>query len=168
VTLIRSSFEPDPLPEIGKHEVQLGLLPFAGRMSVREAVAAARRFDHAVRVVSTDAHPGNLPPAGRFASCTAKAVVLAGIKKAEDSDALVLRLYNTGAKAEEAGLRFDAALVGTVTEAVEVDLMERPLAGSAVAVAAGRMTVKVPGKGIASVLVKFHRPKSGKATPAAT
>ena len=64
VTLIRSSFEPDPLPEIGKHEVQLGLLPFAGRMSVREAVAAARRFDHAVRVVSTDAHPGNLPRPG--------------------------------------------------------------------------------------------------------
>ena len=93
------------------------------------------------------------------------------MKKAEDTDALVLRLYNTGLKAEEAIIRFDAALVGTVTEAVEVDLMERPLAASSAAVAAGRVTVKVPGKGIASVLVKFRRPKApkaGKATPAAT
>ena len=160
VTLIRSSFEPDPLPEIGKHEVHLALMPFGGRISVRDAVERARRLDHEVRVVSTDAHDGALPPSAQFASFTAKSTVFSALKKCEAEDALVLRFCNTGDRAEEAVVRFDPALTGPVRDAVEIDLMERPLERSGARRKGNDVSIRVPGRGIASVLVRLEPRKA--------
>ena len=38
LTLIRASYDPDILPEIGQHEVHMALGPFAGEMPVADAI----------------------------------------------------------------------------------------------------------------------------------
>jgi len=157
LTLIRSSIEPDPLPEIGEHEIHLGLCPFSGQLSEGEAIARGRAFNHELKVVSTDAHDGDLPAQGSFVQVEGDAVVLDAVKKAEDGDGLVLRLYE--AAGDEAGARvsLDADLVGAIQEALEVDLMERPLEGGAVAVEGNTFSLRVPARGITSVLVRLNR-----------
>jgi len=154
LTLIRSSYEPDILPEIGQHEIHLALRPFAGEMPVAEAIREGQEFNHPVRVVGTDAHAGDLPAKGKFVRVGPERVALSAVKKAEEGDALVLRLFNPTERRITARVEFDAELVGKVKKAVEVDLVERPLVKSTARVAGSRVSVAVPARGIATVRVE--------------
>ena len=164
VTLIRSSFDPDPLPEIGKHEARFALVPFAGKLDTRAAIDRARRLDHEIRVISTDAHEGKLGPTGQMAAFRGSAVVLSALKLAEDGDGLVLRFYNTGGKAEDVSVRLDRALVGSVVEVLETDLMERPAPGNGARKTAEGVAARVPAHGITSLRVRVTGPAGAGAT----
>jgi len=98
--------------------------------------------------------------AAQFASFTAKSTVFSALKKCEAEDALVLRFCNTGDRAEEAVVRFDPALTGPVRDAVEIDLMERPLERSGARRKGNDASIRVPGRGIASVLVRLEPRKA--------
>jgi alpha-mannosidase len=79
------------------------------------------------------------------------------MKRAEDDEAVVFRLYETAGKDARASVRLGSDLMGAPAEAVEVDLLERPVpAGSARASKTG-FTVNVPAHGIASVKVRFSK-----------
>jgi alpha-mannosidase len=85
VSLLRSPTSPDPEADQGAHEFAYALLPHAGGWRQAGVLAEAVRFNAPLRW--TDA------PAGSFASVDDPSLVLDTIKRAEDSDALVLRLY---------------------------------------------------------------------------
>ena len=156
LTLIRSSYEPDPLPEIGTHRVGVALVPHAGRLSAAELVRHGAAFNQPVRAVATDVHEGALPPTGAAVRQVRPAgVVLAGMKKAEDDAAVVFRLCETAGRAANAGVVLDPDLFGRIAEAVEVDLLERPLPASTARARPDRFGVQVPAHGIASVKVAF-------------
>ncbi len=87
ISLLRSPKSPDPEADMGRHEFAYALVPHAGGW--REAGVVARRacrFNAPLRWTS-DASDGS------FASVDDANLVLDTIKRAEDSDALVLRLY---------------------------------------------------------------------------
>jgi alpha-mannosidase len=65
LNLIRASYDPDILPEIGAHEVHLALQPLAGALPVAEAMHLGQEFNHPLRVIGTDAHPGTWPAAAQ-------------------------------------------------------------------------------------------------------
>jgi len=153
LTLIRSSYEPDILPEIGEHEVHVALQPFTAEMAVAEAMHIGQEFNHAIRVIGTDMHPGRLPVIGKFATIEPQSIILSAIKKAEDGDGLVLRLINPTSEDVTVRLSLDAGLMGTPTSAQEVDLMERPLPNSTVKIVGDTLSVLVGARGIASVLM---------------
>ena len=157
LTLIRSSKDPDPLPEIGEHEIHLGLCPFAGELADSEAIARGRAFNHELKVVGTDAHDGDWPTRGAFVQVKGEGVVLDAVKKGEDGDSLVLRLYEVAGQEATARVSLDGDLVGKIGEVVEVDLMERPLASGGVAVDGNTFSLRVPARGITSVLVRLNR-----------
>ncbi len=157
VTLIRSSYEPDPLPEIGQHEVHLALQPFGGELPVSEAMRAGRHLNHALRVVGTAVHAGKLPTCASLVSVTPASVVVNAVKKAEATDALVLTLSNPADKPVTARARCNATLLGKVHHAVEVDLLERPVAASTARKRGNTVSVDLPAHGIASVQVAFER-----------
>jgi alpha-mannosidase len=157
LTLIRSGYDPDNLPEIGNHEIHLALLPFAGELPVAQAARAGLDLNHAIRVVSTDVHSGALPSKLSGFTLSPDNVVLTTLKKAEEGDALTLRVYETAGKDTEATLTLNPALLGAVTAAEEVDLMERPLPTSTAPADGNTVTVKVPAYGIASVKVGVSR-----------
>ena len=153
VTLIRSSYEPDILPEIGEHEVRLAILPFAGELPVTEAIQLGQDTNHALRAVGTDVHAGELPAAGRFLRLTGE-VNLSAVKKAEDADALIVRVFNPTAQAATAGIEIDGTL-GSVSRAGEVDLLERYLDTCTATVQGNTVSVQVPARGIASVMIEM-------------
>lgn len=157
LTLIRSSYDPDILPEIGSHEIHLALVPFGGELPVSGAVRQGQAFNRPLRVVSTDVHSGEMPPSGRFLRVKSERAVVSGIKRSEDGGALVLRLYNPTRDCAAAGVEVDRELMGRVTDAVETDLLERPLDGSAASVAGNTVSVSVPARGIATVRVGVQK-----------
>jgi alpha-mannosidase len=69
-------------------------------------------------------HAGTLPASQSLLSIDAPSVILSAMKKAEDDDSLVLRLYAAGQNVGETTLM----LPRTATEAAETDLMERTTA----------------------------------------
>ncbi len=157
LTLIRSSYDPDILPEIGQHEVHVALQPLAAELPVAEAIHIGQEFNHALRVIGTDIHEGRLPATGQFVNITPETIVLSAIKKAEDGDAIVVRVFNPSKKKATAKIEFDAALLGKLKAANEVDLMERPLPKSTAKLTGNAVLVNVPASGIASLLVKIRR-----------
>ncbi len=156
LTLIRSSYDPDPLPEIRQHDMRLALLAAAPDIAVADAIAHGAAFNHPLRTVSTNLHAGPLPPQGQFVAIEPGTVVLSAVKKAEDDDALILRLLGTAATETATKIALGDAL-GRPTAAHVVDLLERPLAGGRAALAGQTITLAVPGRGIASVKVSLQR-----------
>jgi len=157
LTLIRASYDPDPLPEIGRHEVHLAVVPYAGEMPVARATQMALAFNRAVRVVGTDVHDGALPTSAALIDVQPETVVLSAVKKAEDDDALVVRVYDAGGAPTTARITPAASVLGAVEEAVELDLMERPAPANTAAADGGAATVEVPAHGIASVRMTLGR-----------
>lgn len=157
LTLIRSSHDPDPLPEIGQHEILMALVPFSGIMSVAEATRHARDLNHSLRVVGTDVHKGDLPALAQILSVRPENLIVSGIKKAEDGDAVLVRVYETAGRRTTAKLKFNTDLVGEIASAAEVDLMERPAAKPTAKTNGDTVSISVPARGIASVSVKLKR-----------
>jgi alpha-mannosidase len=154
LTLIRGSYDPDPLPEIGEHEIHLSLLPFTGEPPVAQAIQSGVAINHPLLPVATDVHAGELPTSGQFISIEPDGAVLSCIKKAQDEQAVIVRLYNPTDEELIAEVSLAADLLGEVSEAVAVDLMERPLQDSSARVTPDGFSVNVPAHGLASVLAK--------------
>jgi alpha-mannosidase len=152
LTLLRSSFAPDPLPEMGKHTIRLAIIPHNGACSVSDAVKAGADFNLPMNVVSTDVHEGELSPSKSFVEVLTPNVMLAGLKKAEDSDAVVVRLYEMEGKEIEARVKI-TEIVRPDSPVKEVDLMEQPLTGSSARMDGDTLIVKIPAHGIATVAV---------------
>lgn len=152
LTLIRSSYNPDPLPEIGHHEIRFGIAPHEGLCSVTEATKLGASFNLPMSVVSTDVHKGELPVSKGFVEVLTDNVMLSGLKKAQDSDAVIVRLYEMEGKDTEARVKL-SDLVKPNAPAVEVDLMERTLKQSTARMEGDTLIVQIPAHGIASVAV---------------
>ncbi len=152
LTLLRSSFDPDPIPETGDHTIRLAIIPHDGPVSVSAATKQGAAFNLPMNVASTDIHKGKLPPSKGFAEVLTPNVMLASIKKAEDSDALIVRVYEVEGKDTEAKVKL-TGLVSPGTPARQVDLMEQPIPKLKAKMEGDTLIVKVPAFGIASVMV---------------
>ncbi len=155
LTLIRASYDPDPLPEIGAHLLELGVMPCGGDFSESDAIKAARVLTHPLRLVGTDIHKGKLPASGKFLSVSTGDAIVSGIKKHEEEDALVVHCFNPTGKKTELAVRLGPQANGTVSSCEEVDAMERPLAGSNTRktgkTAQGSRAAAIPPRGIISL-----------------
>ncbi len=85
LSLLRGPTEPDPEADLGGHELAYAVFPHAGGWQAGGVVAEARRFNEPLLWAPAGGPPG--------AAAEADGLVLDTIKRAEDSDALVLRLY---------------------------------------------------------------------------
>ena len=157
VTLVRSSYDPDPLPEIGQQGVRLALMPFVGDLPVADAVRAGNALNHALRLVGTDVHKGKLPARAGLITVDAENLVVCGLKKAESGDALIVRLFETAGKKTTARITTDAEWLGKVAEATEVDVLERPVAKSAATAFKGAARIVVPAYGLSTVRLTLNR-----------
>ncbi len=159
VNLIRSTYEPDGEPEIGRHQAAFALQAVAADLSVAEATAWGRSFNHPLRVVATDTHPGRLPPEAAWLHVAPNHLVVQSVKQAEDGGALLLRLANPGAQSVTAVIAAGPALRRAVTGAREVDLLERdvPDAAPLSADAAGTVRTEVPAYGLRTLCVTLKK-----------
>lgn len=145
--LVRSSYEPDPLPEIGDHAWRLGVLPWIGEPSEAELVRAGAAFDQVADVIGCGVHGGNLPSIADGLCTSHPDLVVTAVKPADDGDGVVVRLANHGGKALPAVVTSGAAMPFVPVEIVASDLLERPLV----------KTEPIPAHGIATLRLKAKR-----------
>ena len=156
LTLIRSTYDPDPLPEIGDHTIRMGLLPHGAAPAAADLVRLGAAFNHPLMVVAADVHPGNLPAAASAVAAAPANVVISSVRRADDGPGIVFHLFETAGKDAAAKVTLDLRLLGKPAEAVEVDLLERPVAAGTAKATADGFRVKVPARGIAAVKVLFE------------
>jgi alpha-mannosidase len=95
LTLLKSPWAPDELADKGYHEFSYALLPHAGGFSVEQVVREAYQLNVPATVAKVEAGTGKAVSSS-FCTVSNPNVVLETIKKAEESDAIVLRLYEAG------------------------------------------------------------------------
>jgi alpha-mannosidase len=123
LTLVRGSTFPDPQADIGEHRLRYALLVHDGVADLADVQRAAERFNNPVAVVGSLKHaasPTSEFASFSFASVDQSNVTLETVKKAEKSDAVVLRIF------EHANIRADATITFgiPVKSARIVNLME--------------------------------------------
>jgi len=121
MSLLRSPKYPDPQADQGRHEFSYAVMPHAGGWREGGVVAESYRFNVPVLFAKGDAEPRS------FASIEDSAgnLVLETIKKAEDSDAMVIRLYEAHGGRGTGRLRLD--LGRPVRSAVFCNILEDEL-----------------------------------------
>jgi alpha-mannosidase len=121
LSLLRSPAWPDPHADEGFHEFNYALYPHPGDWKAAETERRAFELNYPLIPVTACPHPGVLPPGRPLVWIAPDNVILTAVKKAEDSDALVFRLFEFEGKAGELHLRFPEA----ATQAAQVNLMEK-------------------------------------------
>lgn len=152
LTLLRSSFDPDPYPELGTHKFRFALC-LVESSSNKALIAHAHRFNHPFTPLSGTVHEGSLPAAASLLSLESEGVVLSAVKGAESGEKqLVIRVYETEGKSAKATLR----LPEKVRSAFYVDLNERALeTESEVTVDGKSVSFEVPAFSVASLCVEL-------------
>ena len=122
LTLLRSPTWPDQVADQGHHHFHYALYPHSGTWAEAGTVRRGFEYNYPLTAVVTTAHPGTLPPTHSFVSVTPENVVLTAVKKAEDTNALVLRVYEWAGKAS----MVEFHIAPGATAAKVTNLMEIP------------------------------------------
>jgi alpha-mannosidase len=96
LTLIKSAVRPDPLADRGRHDFTYSLLPHRGDWRQSPVVNEAYALNYPslpLLVEPVGELPGPLPTRYSFAAVDSDHVIIESVKKAEDDDAWIIRLY---------------------------------------------------------------------------
>jgi alpha-mannosidase len=123
ITLHRSPTEPDPTADQGRHEFTYSLLPHAGTWRESDVIHEAYTLNDPLIAVLVPSNPqGNLPGSYAWADVDVDHVVIETVKKAEDDNAWIVRVYECKQyRSNAVTISFGQA----IQNAVECDLMEQ-------------------------------------------
>ena len=122
LTLLRSPVWPDPDADRGLQKFKYVLYPHAG--SWKQALTVHRGYELNTPLMAKQvfSHTGEMASSHSFVAVENANVTLSAVKKAEDANALVFRMYEWAGKATEVKLHVP---VGALY-AVETNMMEKP------------------------------------------
>jgi alpha-mannosidase len=121
LSLLRSPTNPDPEADQGPHTFTYALYPHSGDWR-QGTIGQARRLNYPLLVQSVPGSGTWLPVEFGLVSCRTPGVMVDTIKKAEDSDSLIVRVYEAHGGRTTATLAF----VTRILSAEEVNLLEEP------------------------------------------
>jgi alpha-mannosidase len=126
ITLLRSPVWPDPDADRGIQHFTYEIYPHTG--SWKDALTVRRGYDLNTPLLAEQvfSHTGEMPATHSFVSLDAPNVTLSAVKKAEDANALIFRMYEWAGKPTEVKLHVPAG----AEYAIETNLMEDPLPGA--------------------------------------
>jgi alpha-mannosidase len=93
ISLLRGAVRPDPKADEGHHDFTYSLYPHSGTWQQAGTVRKAYELNAPLVTRMVEAGSGKCPPVASFAGVDAENVVIDSVKKAEDSDAIIVRLY---------------------------------------------------------------------------
>ncbi len=146
VSLIRSSFDPDPYPELGNHHrISMAICIVHGSSAMNRHIETAYRCNHPINVLSGTAHSGSMPLTGSFLRLVDGDVTISAVKMPEAATGKqwIIRAYDT----EGQGSTAVVDCFRKVESAYFVDTLERPLPDQA--------SVKIEGTCIAFPVAAF-------------
>lgn len=114
LSLINTSWNPDPFPDRGLHIVNLALALAPADPKLLTDTAA--RFNHPTYFLSNSAHRGSLPMEQSYLELQAKSTVLSAVLPTEEAGVIQVRFYENAGRNDPIVLRFAAAPVSAVSE----------------------------------------------------
>jgi alpha-mannosidase len=160
LSLLRSPEWPDPHADEGHHEFTYALYSHAGNWREAHTVQQGYELNYPLLTIAVANHQGLLPASHSFLSLEGENVVLTALKKAEDSDDLIVRFYEWAGKEADVRLHFSSG----IESASETNLIED--LGGPLAVQGASVTVHTKPYEIKTIRV--HLIKDGAAKPIAT
>lgn len=149
LNLLRSPNWPDPQADRAIHQFTYALYPHQGDYVQGNVTRTGYELNVPLHVTKTDKHPGTLPATASMLCVDAENVIVEAVKKAEDSDASIIRLYEAHGAAVTTQLDFYSVL----REAELVTLMEEPL--SALEAQANHLSLTLSPFEIQSLKIMF-------------
>ncbi len=151
LTLIRSSFDPDPYPEVGIHKINFRAGVVSGSASRSSLIELAYNTTHRLDVFSG---AGVEPSQHSFLTLESGKVAVSAIKIPEDATTkeLLVRLYETDGEATTVALKFDRPVI----KAEWVDSHEQPATGGALRVDGDRMQASLGAWQVGALIVTLE------------
>ncbi len=129
VSLIRSSFDPDPYPEYGIHRFTLNLSAVSQTAPNKQLIQHAYNLNHPLTPYSASIQAGSLPLSDSLIRLEEGGVAVSSVKMLEDGEdsgqTLLVRLYAVEGK--DTGVRLRTGK--SVQKAFLVDINENPVDG---------------------------------------
>jgi alpha-mannosidase len=138
ITLLRSATWPDEVADKGRQQFTYALYPHTGIWKQALTVRRGYELNDPLKAEQVFPHTGTLPAEHSWVSIENPNVTLTAIKKAEDSDALIFRMYEWAGTATDVKLHIPPG----ATAATETNLMERP-EGAALNLTGDTITVPI-------------------------
>lgn len=123
LTMLKCATHPNPHADKGHHEFTYSLYPHTGSFREAGTVKMAYMLNNPLTAAKVGKQDGVLPEEFSLVSCSEENVVVDTVKKAEDSDTTVIRLYESFNK--RGSVRLDFGF--DVKRAVMCDLLENEL-----------------------------------------
>ena len=121
LSLFKCATSPDPDADKGEHIFTYSLLPHAGNYRESGTVQLAYELNAPLKAFPIGKQDGALPEEYSFVSCDSDSFIVETVKKAEDSDDIVIRGYESYNKKTNVTLNFGF----DVKKAVICDLLEK-------------------------------------------
>ena len=161
ISLLRSPTWPDADADRGQQHFRYALYPHDGDWRQALTVRRGYEFNSQLRALPVSSHTGAWSADHSFVSVAQDNVVLTAVKKAEDGDALLFRLYEWAGKNSEVELAVPAG----AASATPTNLMEQAEGGQLAISRDGKVTIPVHPFEIVSVRVNY--PRGGSHAPGA-
>lgn len=136
MSLLRSSYDPDIHPDLGRHEISWGLLAHEGDWLQAGLPRLGMSYNVPLDTVQGREHKGSLPSSGAFLEWEAdRNFIVTGLKKAEDGEGLVIRGYDSSGKGSSLKVKVPGSVHLT-------DILEEPLEGASLVIRNGWTEIK--------------------------
>ena len=152
LTLLRSPTWPDENADRGRQVFRYAIYPHAGTWKQAQTVHRGWEFNYPVMAGQVFSHTGSLPAEHSWGALENPNVTLTAVKKAEDSDALIFRMYEWAGTAGDVKLHVPAG----ADYAVESNLMEKEQ-GEHLAMTGDLVTLPIKPFEILTVSVHYPR-----------
>jgi alpha-mannosidase len=150
LSLLRSPVWPDPEADRGHQHFMYALYPHAGDWKQALTVRKGYEYNYGLDARQVEAHTGSKPAEASYVTVKPETVVLTALKKAEDENGLIFRMYEWAGKTGDVTIHVPAGATGaTVT-----NLMEKA-EGSALTVKDSTVTVPIHPFEILTVRVDY-------------
>jgi alpha-mannosidase len=152
LSLLRSPTSPDPDADQGRHQFRYSLYPHAGDWKQALTERRGYEYNYQLTAMQVQPHVGSLPLEYSYLSVQAENVVLTAVKKAEDADGLIIRVFEWAGKSSEVKIKVPPG----ATSATVTNLMEKP-EGPALKVINDIVTVPIHPFEILSLRVNYSK-----------
>jgi alpha-mannosidase len=136
---------------LGEHEFNYFIYPHKGNWDAGEVMQQADSFNVPIEIAQAGSHKGNLPKELSFAELKGNGLMLSVIKKAEDSDGIIIRIYNPTKRKIQGELK----LFKTISEAFLVNLNEEKVKGNKLKISKNKISIEAKAKKIVTIKIKF-------------
>jgi alpha-mannosidase len=152
ISLLRSPTWPDPDADRGHHHFSYALYPHGGDWKQALTVRHGYEYNYKLEAMQVTAHTGSQPAKYSYVGVKPENVVLTALKKAEDDNGLIFRVYEWAGKSGDVEFHIPAG----ATSATVTNLMEKP-EGAALKIASDIVTAPIHPYEILTVRVDYPR-----------